>query len=182
MIKLDIVRKTILKRNIRSRDLKHVEHKEGTREVILVLSDLHGGVLKRAQKFAQEVKKKCQFPNCKITTVVPPGKKCSSACLVIFMIGDIRVAYKDSLFGFHTAAMSIDFLRISFKIPGAIEKYYGKAGISKQWINDNKDLFKTRKLTYLTPDLMTGSNIVTFIPEKRVTPFPCVCRIQGRVQ
>lgn len=127
-----------------------------------------GGFAETVSTFADGLKSTCNSSldtSCMIETYVLPSAECDSACLALFMIGDIRNASQSALFGFHNAAYDMRVI----KIPAArkhINQYYHKYGFSEEWLEKNKALFQSLKVTYWTSEQLKESGISLGIAEK----------------
>ncbi len=122
-----------------------------------------GGFLKNYEKLPKAMKKNCNSDesNCRITTVVPYYGYCASACLNVFMIGDDRIAGKDSRFGFHQGAV----LPGAIKLKGFAERSLRKSGVDTDWLQTKQDMFNSLEMSWLYPREMEGSNMVTGLSE-----------------
>lgn len=122
-----------------------------------------GGYLKSYERLPKTIKKNCnsEVSGCRVTTIVPTHAYCASACLNIFMIGDERIAGKYSRFGFHQGAALPGVL----KIPGFAQKALIKSGVDRIWLENNKELFSSLEISWIYPNRLEGSNIVTGLSE-----------------
>lgn len=122
-----------------------------------------GGFLANYEKLPKAMKKKCNSDesNCRITTVVPTYAYCASACLNVFMVGDDRLAGKSSRFGFHQGAALPGVL----KLKGFAERSLRKSGLDHDWLKAHPELFATLEITFLYPNQLEGSNMVTGLSE-----------------
>jgi hypothetical protein len=141
------------------------ERVEANLETKIVL-DVFGGDLAVVNKIFAELKGKCHdrgYQSCKITTEVEMFRTCASACIPLFMVGDIRRAAERSEWGFHQAALPGGLVMI----PLMSEYVLRQKGVSAGWLEKNKKMFRTLKVTWLSPLELGGSNIVT-----QLTPHP----------
>ncbi len=123
-----------------------------------------GGYLKGIEKIKAHLRKICPRGACSITTEVSRFRKCASACVHFFMLGDERLASVDSAFGFHRAWTGLPQRPLS--LPGFAEKTLLKSGVDKRWLRKNADLFeRVDHPTWRAPEQLAGSNIVTRIME-----------------
>jgi hypothetical protein len=122
---------------------------------IAVLTEFGGGTTGPIQGMMRILREKCPRGRCEIQTVVLSNAKCASNCITMFMMGDVRVAAETSQFGFHAATNGGQLA------PGTVEKVYNGMGVSGVWLLRNRALFKSTALTYLKPQHLGDSNIVT---------------------
>ena len=129
-------------------------------DIRLILNS-SGGYQKLYTQLATSLKNACNSreTGCEITTFVSSKSRCSSACIPLFMAGDVRMASQSSIFGFHQAAI----IPGALKIKGKAEKDLLESGVDSVWLRMNSHLFQTLEMTYLNPTVMNGSNIVTKI-------------------
>lgn len=120
-----------------------------------------GGYQKLFNKLSASLKKACnkKETGCEITTIVPSRYRCASACIPFFMTGDVRIAGRNAVFGFHQSAVIPGALKIS----GKAERDLLNSGVNAQWLEKHKHMFDTLDMTYLYPNQMNGSNIITRI-------------------
>ena len=127
---------------------------------ILLKLNSGGGFQVKFNQLSKAIKKAC-YPNgeeskqCEITTEVTT--MCASACIPLFMVGDIRQAGRYANFGFHQAAVIPGALRI----PGMAQRDLRKNGVNDEWLKANAHLFATLQITWLRPGELNGSDIVT---------------------
>lgn len=122
----------------------------------------HGGFQVLYNEFASSLKNACGYPSdCRITTYVSSASTCESACIPLFMVGDIRKAGESASFGFHQATI----VPGTFKIYGKAQQDLYEKGVDELWLKDHKHMFDSINLTVLYPRDMEGSNIVTKIVE-----------------
>lgn len=117
-----------------------------------------GGYQKLFNELSSFLKSAC-YGGCKITTI--NSSMCASACVPLFMAGDVRKANKYSMFGFHQSAVVPGF----FKINGKMERDLLNSGVDSFWLEKNKHLFKTLEMTWLMAYQLEESNIVTRITD-----------------
>jgi|GEM_PF-3968874 len=116
-----------------------------------------GGFQPLVEDYVKKIKNKCAQKTCTITTVLRYPNYCASACLILFMAGNKRVATRGARFGFHSAAA----LPGTFKIPYYAERGLKRSGVNPEWLELNKDLFDSLSITWLKASELVGSNIVT---------------------
>lgn len=124
--------------------------------------DVFGGDLALVNKVYDVLKGKCDGKSsrpCQIETEVDMFRYCASACIPLFMVGDIRRAAERSNWGFHQAATLGGYLMIPFMAEYVLR---GK-GVHPQWLEDNKKIFRSLKMTWMRPHDLHGSNILTHI-------------------
>jgi len=149
-----------------------VEDLEGFKEVqkllrknvdVRLIVNSPGGYQKLYTELAQSIKNACNSRDtgCEITTFVSSKSRCASACIPLFMVGDVRLASQYSSFGFHQSAV----IPGALKIKGKAEKDLLKSGVDRVWLRMNSHMFQTLEVTYLNPTIMNGSNIVTRITD-----------------
>lgn len=131
---------------------------------ILLKLNSGGGFQVKFNQLSKAIKKAC-YPNgeetkqCQITTEVT--SMCASACIPLFMVGDIRQAGRYANFGFHQAAVVPGAL----KLPGLAQRDLRKNGVNDEWLKANAQLFAGLDITWLRPEELNGSDIVTnFLP------------------
>lgn len=131
---------------------------------ILLKLNSGGGFQVKFNQLSKAIKKAC-YPNgeeskqCQITTEVT--SMCASACIPLFMVGDIRQAGRYANFGFHQAAVVPGALRL----PGMAQRDLRKNGVNDEWLKANAQLFAGLDITWLRPEELNGSDIVTnFLP------------------
>ena len=123
-----------------------------------------GGMWDVIKKLHDALRNTCAgASDCHITTWVQAGDHCNSACIPLFMAGDARIAAPDSHFGFHKASYVVG--PFTFDQPGTYEKMLKDNGVNAAWVDSHPELFASTKilegLSYLTPDQLDGSGIVT---------------------
>lgn len=127
-----------------------------------LILDVFGGDLAFVNKIYDVVRGICdgkKSRSCLIETEVEMFRTCASACIPLFMVGDIRKAAERSNWGFHQAATLGGYLIIPFMA----EYVLRDKGVHPQWLEDHKSMFRTLKMTWLTPHDLHGSDILTHI-------------------
>ncbi len=141
------------------RGFKHVGEilKPGINVELILQSG--GGFQLEMDKLSQAIKKACdsKTTECRVTTRV--FDMCASACIPLFMVGDLREASSSAHFGFHQAAVAPGFLRI----PGVAQGSLKEKGVNRDWLKENRQMFSSLQVTWLLPSEMQGSDIVTKI-------------------
>ena len=127
---------------------------------ILLKLNSGGGFQIKFNQLSKAIKKACypsgeESKQCEITTEVKT--MCASACIPLFMVGDIRQAARFASFGFHQAAVIPGALRI----PGMAQRDLRNNGVNADWLKDNAQMFASLNMTWLRPEQMIGSDIVT---------------------
>lgn len=141
--------------------LSAVDRLEPGRDTKVVL-DMFGGDLAVVNKVYQKIKAKCHdrgHSSCVITTEVEMFRYCASACIPLFMVGDVRRAAERSNWGFHQAALVEGFIMIPFMAEFELRR----KGVNSQWLKHNKAMFNTLKISWRNPQELNGSGIVTHI-------------------
>lgn len=100
-------------------------------------------------------KKKCQ-----ITTRVENDGLCASACVLFYMLGRKREASIDARFGFHTLFVK-DNNGITI-YPEKMLEYLSYFKVNPQWLHERYEegVFHSTQMSFYTPDMLTGSNVV----------------------
>jgi hypothetical protein len=121
----------------------------------------HGGLQSLYNDLSESIRNACnsRYSSCRVTTYVSSASTCESACIPLFMVGDLRKAGRQATFGFHQATV----IPGSFKIYGKAQNDLYDAGVDKYWLDSHKNMFDSVQLTVMYPDDMDGSNIVTKI-------------------
>ena len=123
---------------------------------------MFGGDLALVNKVFKKIRNKChtkRYSRCEITTEIEMFRHCASACIPLFMVGDKRIAGERTNWGFHQAATLGGYL----KIPFMAEYVLRSKGVSQTWLKRNKKLFKGLKMTWLSPNDLSGSRIITHL-------------------
>ncbi len=94
---------------------------------------------------------------CTITSLVESDAYCASACIPLFMVGDIRQAGRTAAFGFHQGSVIPGALMIPFMAEGDLKK----RGVNEEWLQARQEMFQSLEFTWLFPHEMLGSDIVT---------------------
>lgn len=139
----------------------------------LDLSGNEGGSSYVARQTELLLREKCPFnqnpsgKSCQITTIVNPEENCFSACLNLFMIGDIRLAGIESKFGFHAENHPFFGILEEKTISDLL-----RGGVNPEWLKALADhgTFATRELTYFSgADLFEqNSNMVLGIVDGKL--------------
>ncbi len=114
-----------------------------------------GGFQMRFNQLARSLRKACPKERCEITTVVE--SMCASACIPLFMVGDVREASRYASFGFHQAAV----VPGAVMIPRMAQRDLRRAGVDETWLQENDSMFQSLDITWRRPRQLHGSNIVT---------------------
>lgn len=142
--------------------LRALREKVSEGKDLRVVLALFGGELSFVNRIYTVLKNKCSdrgYRTCQITTVVEMFRHCASACVPLFMVGDRRLAAERSNWGFHQAATAGGYLMI----PLMSETVLWQKGVSRDWLLHHHEMFRTLRITWLTPERMHGSNIITGI-------------------
>lgn len=129
------------------------------KDIVLNLNS-GGGFQVKFNQLSKSIKEAC-YPNgpeskrCEVTTRVT--SICASACIPLFMVGDVREAGRYASFGFHQAAA----IPGALKIPGMAQRDLRKNGVNEAWLEANSFMFDSLDMTWLRPENMQGSDIVT---------------------
>jgi hypothetical protein len=137
------------------------EHVEQGLDTHIVL-DVFGGDIAVVNKVYDVLRGKCHdrgYASCEITTEVEMFRYCASACVPLFMVGDVRRAAERSNWGFHQAALVEGFVMIPFMS----EYVLRQKGVNAAWLKQKKSMFSTLEITWLQPLEMQGSGIMTEI-------------------
>jgi hypothetical protein len=110
-------------------------------------------------RFFRALKESCDSAtsNCRITTFVPSGNRCASACVPLFMVGDVRRAGRKARFGFHSASL----VHVAAPIPGIAQRDLVNKGVDADWVAANQRYFESLEMSWLSPRDLAGANIVT---------------------
>ncbi len=147
-----------------------VENLEGVKEVrkllrpgvdIRLVLNSGGGYIVQFNRLFRALKRNCDSAttNCRITAIVPSYNHCASACVPLFMVGDVRRAGRYARFGLHSASVVPGAVRI----PRMAQQDLITKGVDADWLQANKRFFDSLELTWLAPHQLGGSNIVTEI-------------------
>ncbi len=144
-----------------------VENLEGLKQVkkllrpnvdIKLVLNSGGGYNVQFNRFFRALKRSCDSgtSNCRITSIVYSHNKCASACVPLFMVGDVRRAGRDARFGLHSAAVVPGAVRI----PWMAQNELIRKGVDADWVSRHQSFFDSLRMTWLAPHQLRGSNIV----------------------
>jgi hypothetical protein len=132
-------------------------------DFVVLISSSGGGVV-LADAAASTLREKCKATKCKISTYVPSGKDCTSACVPFFgKTGDVHLAGAGAKFGFHSASlMSGDLLHWS---ESDVLEFYKGTGLAEDWIRQrfNEGIFDKFEPTYFSAEEMRSAGLVNEI-------------------
>lgn len=134
-------------------------------DIHLVL-DMFGGDIALVNKIYAALKGKCGdrgYRSCAITTEIEMFRTCASACIPLFMVGDVRRASERADFGFHEAALIEGIVPLPFMS----EYVLRSKGVNAAWLARNGDMFTSLRVSWRTPVQLNGSGIVTVIVRHR---------------
>lgn len=132
------------------------------KDIVLKLN-FGGGFDRAVAAVVKTLHQKCNERNgCRITTMIPSGAVCASYCIPLYMLGYHRIAYVDSRFGFHTAALFVGKVALR----GEAERQYRISGVSEEWLIKNREFFERHEITWQVPMQLTDSNIVTHVLDR----------------
>ena len=118
-----------------------------------------GGWMPTVNGMRAKLEQTCRVEKgCRIHSYVQEGRECTSACIVLFMTGQVRTSGLTSVFGFHSAYVKLPF---KVKIPGYGKNAYAGAGVSTQWLATNSGIMSGDDVTYIHGEDLKDSNIVT---------------------
>lgn len=139
-----------------------------TKKILVMELNFGGGVAAPIEAFAKRLKKYCDDNACTLVTVVRSSSVCASYCMPIYMTGDVRATVEGAKFGLHTMTMwgMISDSR-------TVMSTYAKYGVSRSWLDQHKEYFVSRDVTWLTPPQMGGAGVVTneFSHEREFVDF-----------
>jgi len=124
----------------------------------LVIGSSGGGYERAFVDFGNALRDVChsnkrKAVNCKVTTLLEGS--CGSACVILYLYGDIRMAAQYSNFGFHRKWLGHPNLVIN-SAQDTAEKYI-KLGANRDWLERNLNIFSDDQVngTFVrSPDLI----------------------------
>ena len=131
---------------------------EKNKNLVLNLGGFNGGYVYDIAPISKLLKDFCKVGECLIETYLGKNQRCSSYCLLLYMIGDSRIAHEESFFGFHAAWFG------PLKSGFVMRFNYKNYGVDEDWLKANRSYFTSKtRMTYKSPNEIEGSNIVTHI-------------------
>lgn len=140
--------------------LKSLDQIPSTANLTLNLNS-GGGYMNWYSKMSHALRNRCAYPlSCMNKTHLRSGAKCASACVQLFMAGDIRTAEPDTKFGFHARSyVKKGEKQLVDGMQGSLISW----GIRSDWVKalEERGVFKTFESTDLSPDQLEGAGILT---------------------
>lgn len=131
-------------------------------DTLLIIRGSSGGYEKSFRQLGEALRNVCEVGNqqsgCTFTTM--SVSNCDSACILLFMYGQERVASSGAKFGFHRKWMIHP--KLTIKTAVGMANQYVRLGADPDWLNENLNIFKDDQVnctTIAAPNLI-GSGIV----------------------